>query len=71
MKTALERSGAYKDIVLETLRKFNLPEELFYLPVVESLYDLNTVSRAGAVGIWQITAHRGRALGLHNKLLDR
>jgi membrane-bound lytic murein transglycosylase D len=51
VKTALERSGAYKDIVLKTLREFNLPEELFYLPIVESLYDLNTVSRAGAVGI--------------------
>ena len=64
IQLAFERSGAYKDIILETLRKMNLPEELLYLPVVESLYNNNTVSRAGAVGLWQIMAHRGRALGL-------
>jgi membrane-bound lytic murein transglycosylase D len=64
IKTALERSGAYKDMILKILREFGLPEELFYLPIVESLYNLNTVSRAGAVGLWQIMSHRGRALGL-------
>jgi membrane-bound lytic murein transglycosylase D len=64
VKTALERSGAYKDIILKTLRDFDLPEELFYLPVVESLYNLNNVSKVGAVGLWQIMAQRGRGLGL-------
>ncbi len=64
VKAALERSGAYREIVLKALQDFNLPEELQYLPIVESLYNNKTVSRAGAVGIWQIMAHRGRALGL-------
>jgi membrane-bound lytic murein transglycosylase D len=64
VKTAFERSGAYKDMILNTLRDFNLPTELFYLPFVESLYNPNTVSRAGAAGLWQIMPHRGRALGL-------
>lgn len=64
IKNALERSGAYKDIILKTLRDFNLPEELFYLPVIESYYDLNDVSGAGAVGLWQIMAQTGRSLGL-------
>jgi membrane-bound lytic murein transglycosylase D len=64
VKTAFERSGAYKDMILNTLRDFNLPIEFFYLPVVESLYNPNTVSHAGAVGLWQIMQHRGRALGL-------
>ncbi|GHT61348.1 hypothetical protein AGMMS50222_08250 [Endomicrobiia bacterium] len=64
IKNALERSGAYKDIILKTLRDFNLPEELFYLPVIESHYDLNDVSSAGAVGLWQIMAQTGRSLGL-------
>ncbi|MDR2437631.1 MAG: transglycosylase SLT domain-containing protein [Endomicrobium sp.] len=64
IKAALEKSGAYKEMILRTLREFDLPEELFYLPVVESLYNLNTVSHAGAVGLWQIMPHRGRALGL-------
>jgi membrane-bound lytic murein transglycosylase D len=64
VQSALERSGAYRRIVLKNLKDFNLPEELFYLPVIESLYNINAVSKAGAVGMWQIMAHRGRALGL-------
>jgi membrane-bound lytic murein transglycosylase D len=64
IKAALEKSGAYKEMILRTLREFDLPEELFYLPVVESLYNLNTISHAGAVGLWQIMSQRGRALGL-------
>jgi membrane-bound lytic murein transglycosylase D len=64
IKTALEKSGAYKEMILKILREFDLPEEFFYLPVVESLYNLNNVSHAGAVGLWQIMPHRGRALGL-------
>lgn len=64
VKDALERSGAYREIVLKALQEFKLPEELQYLPVVESLYNNKVVSKAGAVGIWQIMAHRGRALGL-------
>lgn len=65
IKTALERSGKYKDMILEVLKEYNLPEELLYLPIVESLFNNNTVSRAKAVGLWQIMAHRGQALGLH------
>lgn len=64
VKAALERSGAYREIVLKALQDFNLPEELQYLPVIESLYNNKVVSTAGAVGIWQIMAHRGRGLGL-------
>lgn len=64
IKNALERSGVYKDIILKIFRDFNLPEELFYLPVIESYYDLNDVSGAGAVGLWQIMAQTGSSLGL-------
>jgi membrane-bound lytic murein transglycosylase D len=64
IRLALERSGKYSDIVLKALQDFGLPKELFYLPIVESLYNANAVSRAGAVGMWQIMPHRGRALGL-------
>ncbi len=64
MRTALERSGKYRDMILSVLREYDLPEELLYLPVVESLFNNNCVSRAKAVGMWQIMAHRGQALGL-------
>jgi len=64
IQAALERGGAYRETILKTLQSFDLPEELIYLPVVESLYNNNDVSSAGAVGIWQIMPSRGRALGL-------
>lgn len=65
IKAAFERSGAYKEMILNTLKEYNLPEELLWLPVVESQFSNNDVSHAGAVGLWQIMEHRGRALGLH------
>ncbi|MCL2484569.1 MAG: transglycosylase SLT domain-containing protein [Endomicrobia bacterium] len=64
VKASLERSGAYKDMILKTLQSFNLPEELQYLPIVESHFNNKVISTAGAAGIWQIMPHRGRALGL-------
>lgn len=64
VQLALERSGRYKDMILSILKEYKLPEELVYLPIVESLFYNNTVSKAKAVGIWQIMGHRGKALGL-------
>ena len=64
VKTALERSGKYSKMIQEILKEYDLPQELQYLPIIESLFNNNTVSRAKAVGLWQIMAHRGRALGL-------
>lgn len=64
VRLALERSGKYKDLIVSILKEYNLPEELQYLPIVESLFNNNVVSRAKAVGLWQIMAHRGQALGL-------
>jgi membrane-bound lytic murein transglycosylase D len=64
IKRAFERSGAYREMILKNLRLFELPEELLWLPVVESRFYNGNVSYAGAAGIWQIMEHRGRALGL-------
>jgi membrane-bound lytic murein transglycosylase D len=64
IKAAIARSGAYSEIVDAALKKFNLPQELKYLPVIESHYLAGPVSRAGAAGLWQIMPSRGRALGL-------
>ena len=65
VKAALERSGKYSKMIKEILKEYDLPQELQYLPIIESLFNNNTVSRAKAVGLWQIMAHRGRALGLN------
>jgi membrane-bound lytic murein transglycosylase D len=61
---AMERSGRYREMVLSVLKEYGLPEELFYLPIVESLYSNNDLSSAGALGIWQFMPKRARALNL-------
>ncbi len=46
------------------LRKFNLPEELKVLLILESAYNANAVSKAGAVGYWQFMDAVAREYGL-------
>ncbi|MBD3272160.1 MAG: transglycosylase SLT domain-containing protein, partial [Elusimicrobia bacterium] len=61
---AFERKGRYHDMVLGVLREYGLPEELVYLPIIESRYSIGDVSWAGAVGLWQFMKHTARAYGL-------
>lgn len=56
----LIRSGAYIDEIREILRGYDLPDELVYLPHVESSFDYQAYSRFGAAGIWQFTQGTGR-----------
>jgi membrane-bound lytic murein transglycosylase D len=61
---ALERSGRYRAMIESVLKEYNLPAELVYLPILESLYDENDLSAAGALGLWQLMPARARDLGL-------
>jgi len=61
---ALERSGRYRKMIFEILEEYDLPRELIYLPVVESLYKVSAYSRARAVGLWQLMETPARNLGL-------
>lgn len=61
---ALERSKKYEKLIQNIFEEYNLPQELTYLPIVESLFKNTAISRVKAVGLWQIMSHRGRALGL-------
>lgn len=63
-RAALERYGRYKDNILEVLRKYKLSEDLQYLPFVESAYNPDAYSSAGAAGLWQIMPGTARKLGL-------
>ncbi len=53
LKRALNRAAPFKSYILSLIREYNLPVELYYLPVLESAYRVNAVSRSGAVGMWQ------------------
>ena len=63
-KKALEASGAYRQMIAGILKEYDLPEELVYLPVVESSYKNETLSGPGALGLWQIMPKSARALNL-------
>lgn len=59
-RRGLEISGMYERRFREIFRKAGLPEDLVYLPHVESSYQFNARSSAGALGIWQFTAGAAR-----------
>lgn len=56
----LQRSGAYLDSMQAIFRSHGLPEDLCYLPHVESAFNPRAYSKAGAAGIWQFTRSTGR-----------
>ncbi|HZR80137.1 MAG TPA: transglycosylase SLT domain-containing protein [Candidatus Binatia bacterium] len=59
-RESVVRSKAYLSNVRRLLRDASLPEELAYLPHVESSFDALAVSRAGAVGLWQLMPDTAR-----------
>jgi len=51
--------------------KYNLPEELIYMTIIESALNPTAVSRAGATGIWQFMYNTGKMYGLEvNTFID-
>lgn len=62
--SSYERSGLYKDIIIGELKKAGVPEELFWLPLVESGFKVSALSRARALGLWQFIPSTGYKFGL-------
>ena len=65
------RSGQYRPYILEALRNAGLPEELSWLPLIESGFKVKALSRARALGLWQFIPSTGYKFGLkRNKYID-
>jgi membrane-bound lytic murein transglycosylase D len=60
-RESLIRSGKYLVYIEEIFKEHGLPVELAALPHVESSFDYNAYSHAGAAGIWQFTRGTGRS----------
>ena len=60
----LDRSRLYLPYILRMLRERNMPEELAFIPFIESGYNPLAVSRSGAAGMWQFIPSTGRIYGL-------
>jgi membrane-bound lytic murein transglycosylase D len=54
------RSGAYMPTIQRIFQTYDLPPELAYLPHVESSFNPEAHSKAGAAGLWQFTSATGR-----------
>ncbi len=59
-----KRSGRYRPLILKALRKAGLPEELSWLPLIESGFKVRAFSKARALGLWQFIASTGYKYGL-------
>ena len=56
----LERAGMFENRIKQIFSAAKLPLELGSLPHVESSFQINAYSSAGAAGIWQFTRGTGR-----------
>jgi len=61
---AYRRSGKYRPAIVKALKEAGLPEELSWLPLIESGFKVNALSRARALGMWQFIASTGYKYGL-------
>jgi membrane-bound lytic murein transglycosylase D len=66
----LEISGRYDALMRGVFRQAGLPEDLAYLPHVESSFVSHARSSAGAVGIWQFMPSAGRRFLRINNAVD-
>lgn len=65
------RSGKYRPMILEQLRKAGLPDELSWLPLIESGFMVRAFSRSRALGLWQFISSTGYKFGLkRNRWVD-
>ena len=55
-----QRGRRYEPMIRSTFRGAGIPEDMYYLGLVESGYDPHAYSRAAAVGMWQFMASTAR-----------
>ncbi len=53
---AYRLSGKYRPYIVNQMRKAGLPEDLSWLPLIESGFKTRALSRARALGLWQFIA---------------
>ncbi|HET7631899.1 MAG TPA: LysM peptidoglycan-binding domain-containing protein [Gemmatimonadaceae bacterium] len=60
----LERGTRYEPMIRRTFKEEGLPEDMYYLGLIESGYNPDAYSSAAAVGMWQFMARTARGMGL-------
>jgi len=71
MERYLLRSTRYEALMKKVLRDNKLPEDLFYIALIESGFSSQAFSHASAVGYWQFIRGTGKRYKLNiNKMVD-
>jgi membrane-bound lytic murein transglycosylase D len=71
MERYLARSTRYEKLMKKVLRDNGLPDDLFYIALIESGFTSNATSKAAAVGYWQFIRGTGKRYGLEiNRMVD-
>jgi peptidoglycan lytic transglycosylase D len=60
----LSRSGQYLELMKKILKEKNVPEEIVFLPLIESGFNPYAYSPARAAGYWQFIASTAKKYGL-------
>lgn len=63
-----QRSGRYRPYIISALKKAGLPVELSWLPLIESGFKVDALSRARALGLWQFIPSTGYKFGLNRNM---
>ncbi len=61
---SLQRSFRYRPYIVAELKKAGLPEEISWLPLIESGFKIRALSPARALGLWQFIPSTGYKFGL-------
>lgn len=71
MERYLSRSTRYEKLMKKVLSDNGLPDDLFYIALIESGFSSRATSHAAAVGYWQFIRGTGKRYGLEiNKFID-
>ena len=63
--SSYRRSGLFRPMIVAELKKAGLPEELSWLPLVESGFKSTALSKARALGLWQFIPSTGHMYGMN------
>lgn len=66
VENGLRRAGRYREMIQRVLAEEGMPGDLIYLAQAESAFEPQALSRAGARGLWQFMAYRGKQYGLEH-----
>jgi membrane-bound lytic murein transglycosylase D len=63
-RKGIERAGKYLPMIRTIFAEYKLPQELMYIPLIESNFRVDAVSPTGAMGLWQFVRTTGKVYGL-------